>query len=169
MEDGFAGGLTLADGLEAARLFERDGALDAIQLTGGHTTKSPMFLMRGTTPLAQLIALQPTALKRAVMRVVMPRVIRDWAFEEAFFLGSARRFRAALRLPLMLLGGVTKLATMTRALEDGFDFVALGRALIRQPDLVRRLESGDLQASPCVPCNQCMAYVGVHPTRCPFR
>jgi hypothetical protein len=39
---------------------------------------------------------------------------------------------------------------------------------IRQPDLVRRFASGDLEASPCVPCNQFMAYV-VQPTRCPFR
>jgi 2,4-dienoyl-CoA reductase-like NADH-dependent reductase (Old Yellow Enzyme family) len=168
MEDGFGGGLALEDGLEVARLFERDGALDAMQLTGGHTTRSPMFLMRGTTPLARLIANQPTRFRRAVMRVVMPRVIRSYDFEEAFFLPAARRFRAAVGLPLMLLGGVTKLSTMTRAMQDGFDFVALGRALIRRPDLVRQLESGALDASPCVPCNQCMADVGVHPTACPF-
>jgi 2,4-dienoyl-CoA reductase-like NADH-dependent reductase (Old Yellow Enzyme family) len=168
MEDGFGGGLTVDDGLEVARLFERDGALDAIQLTGGHTTKSPMFLMRGTTPLAELIANQPTAFQRAVMRLVMPRVVRSFPFEEAFFLPTARRFRAAVRLPLMLLGGVTRLSTMVRAMDDGFDFIALGRALIRQPDLVRRLEAGTLDASPCTPCNQCMAHVGVRPTVCPF-
>jgi 2,4-dienoyl-CoA reductase-like NADH-dependent reductase (Old Yellow Enzyme family) len=166
MEDGFGGGLSLADGLEVARLFERDGALDAIQLTGGHTTRTPMFLMRGTTPLAQLIANQPTAFQRAVMRIVMPRVVRSYAFEEAFFLPAARQFRQAVGLPLMLLGGVTRLATMVGAMQEGFDFVALGRGLIRQPDLVRQLESGALKASPCVPCNECMAHVGVRPTVC---
>jgi 2,4-dienoyl-CoA reductase-like NADH-dependent reductase (Old Yellow Enzyme family) len=166
MEDGFGGGLTLDDGLEVARLFERDGALDAIQLTGGHTTKTPMFLMRGTTPLAQLIANQPTAFQRAVMRVVMPRVVKSYAFSEAFFLPSARRFRQAVGLPLMLLGGVTKLETMVTAMQEGFDFIALGRGLIRQPDLVRQLEAGTLEASPCVPCNECMAHVGVRPTVC---
>jgi 2,4-dienoyl-CoA reductase-like NADH-dependent reductase (Old Yellow Enzyme family) len=168
MEDGFGGGLTVDDALEVARLFERDGALDAIQLTGGHTTKSPMFLMRGRTPLAELIANQPTAFQRAVMRVVMPRVVRTYAFEEAFFLPTARRFRAAVRLPLMLLGGVTRLSTMVQAMDEGFDFIALGRALIRQPDLVHRLQDGTLDASPCTPCNQCMAHVGVRPTVCPF-
>ena len=169
MEDGFGGGMTVEEGLVVARLFADDGALDAMQLTGGHTTRSPMFLMRGTTPLAQLVALQPTAAKRAVARVLLPRMIRDHAFEEAFFLPTARRFRAAVDLPLMLLGGVTRLDTMTRALAEGFDFVALGRALIRQPDLVARLATGDLDASPCVPCNECMAYVGLRPTVCPKR
>jgi 2,4-dienoyl-CoA reductase-like NADH-dependent reductase (Old Yellow Enzyme family) len=166
MEDGFGGGLTLDDGIEVARLFERDGALDAIQLTGGHTTKTPMFLMRGTTPLAELIANQPTRFQRAVMRLVMPRLVGSYAFEEAFFLPAARRFRQAVRLPLMLLGGVTRLSTMIGAMQEGFDFIALGRALIRQPDLVRRLEAGTLEASPCVPCNECMAHVGVRPTVC---
>jgi 2,4-dienoyl-CoA reductase-like NADH-dependent reductase (Old Yellow Enzyme family) len=122
--------------------------------------------MRGTTPLAQLIANQPTAFQRAVMRVVMPRVVRSYAFEEAFFLPAARRFRGALRLPLMLLGGVTRLSTMIAAMQEGFDFIALGRALIRQPDLVRQLDAGTLDASPCVPCNECMAHVGVRPTVC---
>jgi len=42
----------------------------------------------------------------------------------------------------MLLGGVTKLSTMTGAMQEGFDFIALGRGLIRQPDLVRQLEAG---------------------------
>ncbi len=166
MEDGFAGGLSLDDGLAAARLLEADGCLDAMQLTGGHTTKTPMFLMRGTTPAKELAAIQPTWWKRALMRILMPRLLKSWPFEEAFFLPAARRFRAALDLPLMLLGGVTRLDTMTRALDEGFDFVALGRALIREPDLVRRMAAGELTASTCVPCNQCMAYVGVEPTRC---
>lgn len=166
MEDGFAGGLTLDDGLTVARLLESDGCLDAIQLTGGHTTKTPMFLMRGITPAKELAEIQPTWWKRALMRVLMPRLLKSWAFEEAFFLPSARRFRAALGLPLMLLGGVTRLDTMTRALDEGFDFFALGRALIRDPDLVRRLAAGETTASTCTPCNQCMAYVGIEPTRC---
>ena len=47
----------------------------------------------------------------------------------------ARQFRAALDLPLIFLGGVTRLQTMTEAIAEGFAFVALGRALLREPDL----------------------------------
>ncbi|HYD47705.1 MAG TPA: hypothetical protein VEB21_05125, partial [Terriglobales bacterium] len=169
MEDGFGGGLALEDGVAVAKLFESDGCLDAIQLTGGHTTRTPMFLMRGTTPLAELIAMQPTALRRWLMGKVLPRVLRSYRFEEAFFLPQARRFRSAVRLPLMLLGGVTQLGTMTGAIDEGFDFIALGRALIREPDLIERMERGDTAASLCVPCNQCMARVGSQPTICPWR
>ncbi len=166
MEDGFRGGLTRDDGLEVARLFEADACLDAIQLTGGHTTKTPMFLMRGETPTRELVQIQPTRLKRWIMGFVLPRVIRSYRFEEAFFEPTARQFRAAVGLPLMLLGGVTQLASMERAMDAGFDFIAMGRALIRNPDLVRRMEAGNLAGSTCVPCNQCMAYVGIRPTVC---
>ena len=39
-------------------------------------------------------------------------------------------------MPLMLLGGINRLDTMERAMAAGFDFVAMGRALLREPDLV---------------------------------
>jgi 2,4-dienoyl-CoA reductase-like NADH-dependent reductase (Old Yellow Enzyme family) len=169
MEDGFAGGLTVEDGIAVARLLEADGHLDAIQLTGGHTTKTPMFLMRGASPLAELFAREKNRLRRMALRLGARLLMRDYAFEEAFFLPLARRFRAAVRLPLMLLGGVNQQATMERALEEGFELLALGRALIRQPDLVRRVAAGDFDGSLCTHCNRCVAYVGHAPTTCPLR
>ena len=57
----------------------------------------------------------------------------DYPFEEAFFLPLARRFRAALTMPLILLGGINRLDTIERALAEGFAFVAMGRATVRKP------------------------------------
>jgi 2,4-dienoyl-CoA reductase-like NADH-dependent reductase (Old Yellow Enzyme family) len=66
----------------------------------------------------------------------------------------------------MLLGGINRRETMERAMRQGFDFVAMGRALVREPDLVQRLESGRQPAGVCIHCNRCMPtiYSG---TRCP--
>jgi 2,4-dienoyl-CoA reductase-like NADH-dependent reductase (Old Yellow Enzyme family) len=169
MEDGFAGGLTADDGIAVARLLEADGHLDALQLTGGHTTKTPMFLMRGDSPLVELFGREKNPLRRLALRWGAKLLMRDYAFEEAFFLPLARRFRAAVRLPLMLLGGVNQQATMERALDEGFELLAVGRALIRQPDLVRRVAAGDFDGSLCTHCNRCVAYVGHAPTACPLR
>lgn len=68
----------------------------------------------------------------------------------------------------MLLGGVNRLDTMRRAMDAGFDFVAMGRALLREPDLVGRLQSGQTEGGICIHCNRCMPtiYTG---TRCPVR
>lgn len=166
MDDGFAGGLTLEDALQVAAWIEADGSADALQLTGGHTTRSPFYLMRGAVPLREMAASQHDRLRRAAMQIFGRLLIRAYPFEEAFFLPKARRFRAAVRLPLMLLGGVTRLETMEQALAEGFDFVALGRALIRDPDLVRRMQAGELRGSRCVPCNQCVVEMERGGTRC---
>jgi 2,4-dienoyl-CoA reductase-like NADH-dependent reductase (Old Yellow Enzyme family) len=169
MEDGFTGGLQAEDGLQVARWLEQDGTVDALQLTGGHTTRTPFYLMRGDVPLQGMIENQHHWLRRLAFRLLGRRLIRAYPFEEAFFLPLARRFRSSVSLPLMLLGGVTRLATMERAFAEGFEFVALGRALIRDPDLVRRMQTGELQASRCIPCNRCVVEMERGGTRCVYR
>ena len=53
--------------------------------------------------------------------------------------GEARSRPAAVHEPhVALLGGVTELDTMARAMTDGFGFVAMARALLRQPDLMQQ-------------------------------
>jgi 2,4-dienoyl-CoA reductase-like NADH-dependent reductase (Old Yellow Enzyme family) len=169
MEDGFATGLSAEDGLAVARLLERDGQLDALQLTGGHTTRTPMFLMRGASPLVELFGRERNPVRRTLLRLGASLLMRNYPFEEAFFMPLARRFRVAVRLPLMLLGGVNQQATMESAVAEGFELLALGRALIRQPDVVRRLAAGSYDGSLCTHCNHCVAYVGHAPTTCPLR
>ena len=169
MEDGFKGGMTLDEGIEVARGIEADASVDALQLTGGHTTRSPFFLMRGEVPLRGMIENEKSATARLGMRVFASLLIRPFAFEEAFFRASALRFRAALTLPLMLLGGVNRLDTMERAIGEGFELLAMGRALIRDPDLARRMQAGELTASRCIPCNQCVVEMERGGTRCVLR
>ncbi len=168
-DDGSAGGLHTDEGLQVAGWLADDGSVDALQLTGGHTTRTPMYLMRGDTPMREMARSEPRLLRRIGMRVFTSLLIKDYPFQEAFFLPKARRFREALELPLMLLGGITKLETMQRAMQLGFEFVALGRALIREPDLVARMQAGETKASLCIPCNRCVAEMERDYTRCVFR
>jgi 2,4-dienoyl-CoA reductase-like NADH-dependent reductase (Old Yellow Enzyme family) len=169
MDDGFARGLELEEGIRVARWLESDGVVDALQLTGGHTTRTPMYLMRGDVPLREMIRNERNWVRRMGMKVFAPWMLRKYEFEEAFFLPMARRFRAELELPLMLLGGVTRLETMERAMDEGFEFVALGRALIREPDLVQRMQAGETTASRCIPCNLCVVEMERGGTRCVYR
>jgi len=54
---------------------------------------------------------------------------------------------------------------MDTAMAEGFAFVALARALLREPDLIRRIQSDPRTRSLCIHCNKCMPtiYSG---TRC---
>ena len=54
---------------------------------------------------------------------------------------------------------------MELALAEGFSFVAMARALLREPDLVAKMGAGTSRSSLCIHCNKCMPtiYSG---TRC---
>jgi 2,4-dienoyl-CoA reductase-like NADH-dependent reductase (Old Yellow Enzyme family) len=164
MVDGTPKGLAVEDSVEVAKLFESDGALDALELTGGSSLANPMFLFRGDAPLREFGATLPAPI-RLGFKVIGRRFLRAYPFEEAFFLPLARQFRRALSLPIILLGGITRLDTIEAALAEGFDYVAMARALLREPDLVARMEAGSASSSLCIHCNKCMPtiYSG---TRC---
>ena len=164
MADGVDGGLWLDESVEIARLFEADGALDALELTGGSSLANPMYLFRGDAPLQEFGATLPGPV-RLGFRFIGHRFLRSYPYEEAFFLPYARQFRRALSTPLILLGGITELATIEGALAEGFAFVAMARALLREPDLPNRMRDGTSTTSLCIHCNKCMPtiYSG---TRC---
>lgn len=166
LSDGFRGGVTTDEGLEYAQLLESDGTLDALQLSGGSSLMNPMYLFRGETPVKEFAATMPLVVRLGMRTPVGRRFLRSYPFEEAYFRDKALRFRAGLAMPLMLLGGINRRSTMEQAMADGFEFVAMGRALLREPDLVERLSSDRAAAGVCIHCNLCMPtiYSG---TRCP--
>ena len=165
LSDGFRGGLELAEAIGVAERLEAAG-VDAIVLSGGFTSRSPFYLFRGPAPLRSMIEVEKSRLARLVLRLVGPSFIRSYPFEEMFFLPEAREVRRAVRVPLVLLGGILSLANMERAMDEGFDFVAMGRALIADPDLVRRMRRGDMARSRCISCNECVAEMDRGGVRC---
>lgn len=167
MADGVPGGLWLEESLEVARLIESDGTVDALELTGGSSLANPMYLFRGEAPIAEMAATMPPVM-RLGFRILAKRMMPAYPFEELFFLPYARQFRAALKLPLVLLGGVTRRQSAEQALAEGFSLVAMARALLREPDLPRRWQVQPSVESLCVHCNKCMPTI-YRGTRCVLR
>jgi 2,4-dienoyl-CoA reductase-like NADH-dependent reductase (Old Yellow Enzyme family) len=163
MTDAVPGGLWLDESIQIAQLLESDGALDALQLTAGGSLANPMFLFRGEVPRAEFARTLPAPL-RPVFKVIGKRFMPEYPFEEWYFRPMARQFRDALSMPLIALGGINELASMQQAREDGFDFIAMGRGLLREPDLVNKLADGSRTESLCIHCNKCMPtiYSGTH-------
>jgi 2,4-dienoyl-CoA reductase-like NADH-dependent reductase (Old Yellow Enzyme family) len=163
MDDGVAGGLWLDESIEIARFLQDDGALDALQLTGGGSLLNPMYLFRGAAPVAEMAATMKRWM-RPGFKLVSRKFLLEYPFEEAYFLPYARQFREALDIPIILLGGINRLSTVQTALDEGFPFVAMARALLREPDLISRWQKGDTTESLCIHCNKCMPsiYAGTH-------
>jgi hypothetical protein len=68
---------------------------------------------------------------------------------------------------IILVGGLRRTATMEAILGRAeADFVAMARPLIREPDLVRKLEAGWRGRVECVSCNICLMHEDHHSLRC---
>lgn len=163
MDDGVRGGLGLEESLTIAHWLADDGALDALELTVGSSLRNPMYLFRGDVPLREFAAQFPQP-QRLGIRVAGRRFLRTYPYREGYLLDQALRFRAALDLPLILLGGIASRAAIDTAMAHGFDFVAMARALLHDPQLINRLSADRAAVSPCTHCNRCMPtiYRGTH-------
>lgn len=156
MRDGFKGGLEIDDCLTVAREIERLGA-HAIVLSGGFVSKAPMYVMRGEMPIYTMTHYMTQAwLKYGVRwfgRFMIPKV----PFSELYFLDDARVFRSELKCPLVYVGGVVDGKGAEKVMDEGFDFVQMGRALLNEPDFVNRLRKDACHRCGCDHVNYCIA------------
>ncbi|ART71723.1 NADH:flavin oxidoreductase [Mycobacterium dioxanotrophicus] len=167
MSDGVRGGITCEESLQTATWLEEDGGLDAIELTAGSSLVNPMYLFRGGAPVKEFAANFKPPISWGI-RMSGHKFFREYPYREAYLLREAKLFRAELKLPLILLGGITNRNTMDLAMAEGFDFVAMGRALLAEPDLINRIKNEDSAGSVtsrCTHCNQCMPTIYRH-THC---
>lgn len=153
--DGVRRGNTAADGAAVARALEAEGA-HLLVLSAGMNVES-ITTMFGSSFPAENRARPSNALVAAAMLIQRFTEPRHVEFREMYLLEHSRQVRAAVRMPLAYLGGVKSLACVQQVLGEGFDAVALGRALICEPDLPQRFASGAATRSACTSCNRCVA------------
>jgi 2,4-dienoyl-CoA reductase-like NADH-dependent reductase (Old Yellow Enzyme family) len=167
MADGVRGGITVEEALTTAKWLQDDGGLDALELTAGSSLVNPMYLFRGDAPVKEFAGAFKPPLRWGI-RMTGHKFLREYPYRDAYLLRDARRFRAELTMPLILLGGITDRASMDLAMTEGFEFVAMARALLAEPDLVNRIAAeadGHAVHSKCTHCNQCMPTIYSR-TRC---
>lgn len=151
--EGFKGGGTAADAVAVGRVLEREGA-QLLVLSGGMNVEAPWAIFGSNLPAAAVETIQNPVVKLAT------RAMRLWEpkldFQELYFLEHSRQLRAALRLPLAYLGGAKSLAGVQQLMAEGFDCVAMGRALIHDPALINQYRDGRTAQSGCTACNACV-------------
>ncbi|MFE3292145.1 NADH:flavin oxidoreductase [Rhodococcus sp. NPDC059234] len=155
MDDGVPGGFWVDEAIQVAQWLEADGSLDALELTMGSSLLNPMYLFKGDAPVREFAAAMPQPVRLGV-QLVGKQMLHAYPYQDLFMLEQARQIRAAVKLPLVLLGGVTDRAGMDTAMAEGFEFVAMARALLREPDLVNRIAEDARTKSLCIHCNKCM-------------
>jgi 2,4-dienoyl-CoA reductase-like NADH-dependent reductase (Old Yellow Enzyme family) len=158
LRDGFAGGIELPDAIVIARALEEEGA-DALVLSGGFVSRSPMVVMHGAMPTRVMGHLMSEALLKVGVTLFGKWLIPRVPYRDTYFLEDASAVRAEVRLPLVYVGGAASRASIDAVLARGFDAVAMARALIVDPAFVRRMAEDEQASAGCTHCNYCAARI----------
>ena len=165
-EDGFKGGLSIDEAVQVAKRFEEEGA-SLLVPSCGFTARTPFYMMRGSVPILEYVKSEKNLLTRLGMALFGRFIVREFPYKGLFLLDLAKRIKDAVRIPVAYIGGVCSLDDMDRVMEEGFEFVQIGRATIRDPDAVRRMQSGEITGVDCDHCNRCVAAMAAQGVRCP--
>lgn len=133
VEDGFTGGLTIAEGIQAA-LMLADAGYDALEISSG---------VRGEK-------YEGTEYRTKILKPSREGYFRKWA----------RDIKQKTGVPVIAVGGLKSVAMMEEMVRRGeADFVSLCRPLISEPDLIRSWDVDPGKKPRCLYCNQCLEAV----------
>jgi len=129
-DDFIEGGFTPGEMVQVSALLEKAG-IDAVELSGG------------------------TAL--SISKYSSSRTNKDDSQrEEVYYHDAAKLYKEKITIPLILVGGIRSFAVAKELIEkDQADYISLCRPLIREPDLIKRWQSGDVRGATCISCSQC--------------
>lgn len=157
MRDGFKGGMEVDETLEVAKTLQNECGAQALILSGGFVSRAPMYVMRGAMPIRTLAHYMPWGWLPAGIRMAGRFMIPSVPFKEAYFLEDALKFRAALKLPLVYVGGLVSREKIDEVLGHGFEFVSMARALLNDPAFVNRMKADECARCDCGHSNYCIA------------
>lgn len=157
MRDGFKGGMEIDESLQVARRLVQDGA-QALVLSGGFVSKAPMYVMRGSMPIKTMTHYMDCLWLKWGVRMAGRLMIPSVPFQEAYFLEDALRFRENIQeIPLVYVGGLISKEKIDDVLNEGFEFVQMGRALLNEPGFVNRMKTEETARCNCKHSNYCIA------------
>lgn len=157
MRDGFRGGMDIDESLQVAKRLVENGA-QALVLSGGFVSKAPMYVMRGAMPVKTMTHYMTCWWLKWGVRMAGKMMIPTVPFKEAYFLEDALRFRKEItQIPLVYVGGLVAREKIDEVLNDGFEFVQMGRALLNEPGFVNRMKAESMARCNCKHSNYCIA------------
>ena len=155
LADGFKRGFSLED-CKYVALALKENACSAIVLSGGFTSITPFYLMRGKVPLGGMIKNGSSLTEKLTMALFGPLIIKRYKFTANYFLPQAKEIRKVVSMPLVYLGGVDSKKGIEEIMDAGFDFIAMARALIHDPDFLIKLKANQIEKTECNRCNKCV-------------
>lgn len=155
MYDDMKGGISLEDGIRSAELLDKAG-IDGIILSAGSSSQNPMLLFHGDSILPGLLEYEKSPVMKLGMKMVSKSFFRNYPYHELYLLEAAKKVREKVKCNLIFIGGAMTTESLEKVMDLGFDFVQLGRPLLRDPAMVNHLnEHGKAYINGCDACNKC--------------
>ena len=158
LTDGIRDGLHIEEALEVAAMLDAAG-IDALICSGGTSSFNPMVYFRGDTLDKGLLEVETNPIARLGLKIVGPKMFRHYPYEELYFLEGAKRVRDRVACQMVYIGGCTEPESIATVMSEGFDFIQLGRPLIRDPDFVNKIMTDRAYRNGCTHCNRCAALI----------
>jgi 2,4-dienoyl-CoA reductase-like NADH-dependent reductase (Old Yellow Enzyme family) len=158
MMDGVGDGIKIDDAVEIAKMLDK-GGIDGIITSGGTSSMNPMLMFRGDTLLNGMIEQEQNPLMRFGLKLVGPKLFRQYPYQDTYFLPEAQRIRDAVACAVVYIGGCNSNADIERVMSAGFDFIQLGRSLIHDPDFVKHAMADVNYKNGCSHCNKCATLI----------
>lgn len=158
LTDGIKDGLHIEEAIEVAAMLDA-GGINALICSGGTSSFNPMVYFRGATLDKGLIEVEKNPLTRLGLRIIGPRMFRYYPYEELYFLEDARRVRDRVTCQMVYIGGCTDVASIETVMREGFDFIQLGRPLIKDPNFVNNAMADRNYQNGCIHCNRCASLI----------
>ena len=152
--DGKDGGNTIEDGIKIAKMLEKTGAHMAV-LSNGLNVES-ITAMFGSSLPEQARTKPSNLLLRIGMMMQKATETKKVIFKENYLLDLSKRIRESVKMPLCYIGGMQSLDNANEILDAGLDAIAMGRALIFDPNFVNGMRDGSMPQNGCTACNQCV-------------
>ena len=158
MTDAVKGGITYEQGLEVAKSLDKAG-IDGIIPSAGTSSYNSMYLFRGQTIAKGMADMQSNPLIKTLLKLVGPALWKSYPYEATYFLDASKRIKASVSCPVIYVGGVSTRADIDRVFEAGFDFVQIGRPILKDPNFVKNASLDVDYDSGCTHCNYCVPLI----------
>ncbi len=158
LTDGIKDGLQLEEAIEVAAQLDAAG-IDALICSGGTSSFNPMVYFRGNTLDKGLIAVEKNPITRLGLKLIGSRMFRYYPYRELYFLEDAKKVRDRVNCQMIYIGGCTDVASLETVMAEGFDFVQLGRPLIKDPAFVNNAKADPNYQNGCIHCNRCATLI----------
>jgi 2,4-dienoyl-CoA reductase-like NADH-dependent reductase (Old Yellow Enzyme family) len=136
--DAFPDGLKFIEGKIAAQIIAQAG-YDVLEISQG---------LQDVNDLAH-----GTPMRAGIMSIEKEGYFRNWCKE----------IKQLINKPTIMTGGLRSFELMEKLVQDGeTDMIGMCRPFIREMNLIKRWQSGDLRKATCVSCNKCLTELMWH-------